>query len=1737
MIELSGVVLNQNGINSGTEVLFGDFIYENFHLPADYKRAGVKSPQLTGFSICATVTDVACEFDWIVEYRDFLGAWQTLTQGTTTGAEIADSQVWIDSFFQDSISIEGFEDEFFRVGIKAISGITAWHYTTPNPLVGSYTSVRTTVSGALTDTAAHSFKFRLLAAVADEGTDFLGNQYRSLVVRTDASNIDTTLSNLSDAIWMSKPNPSAFAVESLYFDVRKTEQNDASAVIDRIVIDPITTDIFCNVYYASGDNPGTDADSWDDRVWTYSTTFKLRRKDTYVLPQPVSTDYIKLEFSHLQPRAYSAGDSAKPITYHKFPKWVLDYFLLQVPDAQFVSKLVQVTHDAYDLAFSYYADDLGQKPDLVPALDEAQRAQVEAFLADRSDLSDKVDSFTASQIDFTFDPYRQHPGIKGIFRTILGRRYQGDPTVGYPVETPPDAASVSQLVSSINRGSVVDELNHPAMFFYVPARHRYREVQAKLPFEKAYFAGVRSIAFMRDIFPTESDISIYNELLQDGANSENNDFLVSQALFDAVPTPPAPEPPATSGPNWSFEFPIDLDGNPSSPGWGPYPNDPWPTVNTPMEIAERTQDYSSDGDWSWHLKTPVGDGADLNECDVAAINPDTWTGDGDPFPNGWWPVVEGDEWTWQIDLQPIHNTTNNLYLEIDLFDVDGNEVDGNSTGSVSESFQTLTVTMTIPAGAVWAAPNIEVYPSLGEYVEFYVDNAVWERSPALLHRFAMLPVSDDASVILDPPAGTPVWTATGLPPGITLDPDTGIFEGYATAVDDYNTGVLTATVGADSVTRGLHWHITTAPFLKLAEFVDPNFSPTVEPCVAYVHANRCYLQGWLDYDPFDVRVLFDDTSVTQVNVLDKPLPLAYRPSVNTNVTLYTLNNQISDSDEVYDELSFNTQIRTDGTWVFTGPDYPTVDNLITFLLTDASWPVTPVTNVLSSPTGTPTDISSLLTVRGGGYWTADTPLTLERRDDLGLGDASIRVFTNGKIRWHGVPYYLGDSFNNSPLTIDGTWSATTFSPPTDHLKKATANNTGHGAGFDGATLKDGFAQLAGDFEITARVQFGGSGHAPGADSKWWGLGYSSTTGGTVTDSLVLLHDDSLGASSCLKLYRWQGGSSLTLLDTSGTYAGGTTTPSHTDFWYSMKRTSHDIIYSLYAADPKVVVGSPPTPLVTKTFTLTGAVDTALGPNNTIASPLYLMYFLSGDAVSTMRESRYRDSILGYDTQGPIGDYTGSSVPANPFGSTYRYYPPTQGYADAFPTKGLWLNVPIDGTGKNQVFSANIDGAIQVFESEDSWSFAIENDSGILIPSTQSYTPHTDSWFNPQVLTTPAPYDDGFHMGRRHLTEGFSKHAVDIHITEMDLNNAFATNTGKAGIIDRYDPVTGAYYALVYSALSSTSYQAEFWRIDPTAGTPATLLGSSTTRPTYNGLFGSSYGNHSNDSRIFLTTWLDTDPATGQRSVYWSATGVDYVNFSGYTVSISNELGKSAGGVGIDIVQGKVGKGKNAGCNIATNELNCDLRTWDASFRGFPRDGDVFNFNGLGWVAVDDRTTWKYVRADTANALRIPYGQPISVGTPVTPHAGTGPYTWTVDALPAGITMTSVSAGPTFSGTPTTLGVTNSQITVRDVNGSTDTRDQFWVVWWDVEAPVVATIPSGSPYSHQITYSPLGVGSPIFSVGVPYFLPPGLTLSSSGLISGTPTNPASYPAVQIVMTGTIDGKTFQNWDFYIQLTVT
>ena len=113
----------------------------------------------------------------------------------------------------------------------------------------------------------------------------------------------------------------------------------------------------------------------------------------------------------------------------------------------------------------------------------------------------------------------------------------------------------------------------------------------------------------------------------------------------------------------------------------------------------------------------------------------------------------------------------------------------------------------------------------------------------------------------------------------------------------------------------------------------------------------------------------------------------------------------------------------------------------------------------------------------------------------------------------------------------------------------------------------------------------------------------------------------------------------------------------------------------------------------------------------------------------------------------------------------------------------------------------------------------------------------------------------------------------------------------------------------------------------------------------------------------------------------------------------------------------------------------------------------------------------------------------------------GPYTFTATGLPAGVT---ISSSGTISGTPTVSGTFNYTVTVTDKNGNKGT----------VNCTIVIT---GSPVCMSCVTINAAQGSPIKPVtlvgsggaGGPYTfsakgLPAGLSISSSGTISGTPT---------------------------------
>jgi hypothetical protein len=129
--------------------------------------------------------------------------------------------------------------------------------------------------------------------------------------------------------------------------------------------------------------------------------------------------------------------------------------------------------------------------------------------------------------------------------------------------------------------------------------------------------------------------------------------------------------------------------------------------------------------------------------------------------------------------------------------------------------------------------------------------------------------------------------------------------------------------------------------------------------------------------------------------------------------------------------------------------------------------------------------------------------------------------------------------------------------------------------------------------------------------------------------------------------------------------------------------------------------------------------------------------------------------------------------------------------------------------------------------------------------------------------------------------------------------------------------------------------------------------------------------------------------------------------------------------------------------------------------------------------------------------------------------GTAPYTFTLvnGALPPGVTLTPAGV---LAGTPTTAGPFTFTIRATDANGCI-AEITYTVVVAPATCPVITlappTMPNGTvgvAYSQQITASG-GTGPYVFSV-LSGTLPAGLTLSSSGLLSGTPTTAGSSTVV-------------------------
>ncbi len=136
---------------------------------------------------------------------------------------------------------------------------------------------------------------------------------------------------------------------------------------------------------------------------------------------------------------------------------------------------------------------------------------------------------------------------------------------------------------------------------------------------------------------------------------------------------------------------------------------------------------------------------------------------------------------------------------------------------------------------------------------------------------------------------------------------------------------------------------------------------------------------------------------------------------------------------------------------------------------------------------------------------------------------------------------------------------------------------------------------------------------------------------------------------------------------------------------------------------------------------------------------------------------------------------------------------------------------------------------------------------------------------------------------------------------------------------------------------------------------------------------------------------------------------------------------------------------------------------------------------------------------------------------ITASGGAGPYQFAlvVGALPPGLTL---SSGGLISGTPTTPGTYQIILNATDSTSVCSGRGVFTITispscpTLTIDPPALPDGATGTAYSQTLTA--VGGASP-YKFTVKGKLPPGLSLSANGVLSGTPTQPGHFPFILVV----------------------
>jgi hypothetical protein len=363
------------------------------------------------------------------------------------------------------------------------------------------------------------------------GIDVLGNSYRTELVEYS---LDNLFNKRKVKYWKSQVNPTKFAVEALYFDIRK---NGNASLIDEIFLDPITPGCLLHIYY-SDDDTVTD---WDYKLWDVIPRHYTLKKGLIKLPETLSAKYIKLEFTNLQVTAYDFANTKNYIRYRMYPTWVEELTAL----GPFNDNNPLDSNEIFsDVNLSFINTGI-VKPAVDKLTDEIPKSNIDYLESkQKSTVLDeyqiwknpdvqnipnldkginiypnRLDNLYSNSLLTTITPNARNAKTFSLLSLTDTRSWDG--------EIPLVNKNLISLSTKQNRYPIQEEKTWPEMWFMKKCRHQYKIVESPRTDKIGYYVAIKDIKFYKTDKTLPYDDFNYMVNLSDSNLTESNNFVLS----------------------------------------------------------------------------------------------------------------------------------------------------------------------------------------------------------------------------------------------------------------------------------------------------------------------------------------------------------------------------------------------------------------------------------------------------------------------------------------------------------------------------------------------------------------------------------------------------------------------------------------------------------------------------------------------------------------------------------------------------------------------------------------------------------------------------------------------------------------------------------------------------------------------------------------------------------------------------------------------------------------------------------------------------------------------------------------------------------------------------------------------------------------------------------------------------------------------------------------------------------